>query len=112
MRKINLIRNMYYMGNDLVIMVQNDNGHIGSVVTGQPYLKDKNIHVTYNTWNKLGHKDDEVAKMYVQEAVLYLNSVVSCVCGIHIDNITKEEMKYILDWVKHDIKLMINELKE
>ena len=36
MRKIHLKRTMQWMGKDLVIHVQNENGHIGSVVIGQP----------------------------------------------------------------------------
>jgi len=91
------------MGNDLVICVQNENGHIGSIVTGEPYYKNKELHVTYNTWNRLSHKDDCVAKLYVEKAVKKYKCVVSCVCGIHLDNITKEEMNEIMVWVEKDL---------
>lgn len=104
MREICIKRTMEWMGKDLVIHIQNEKGHIGSVVTGQPYYKDEQIHVTFNTWNQLGHKDDIVATMYVKAAVLKYECVVTCVCGIHLDDITYEEMKEILDWVKGDIR--------
>ena len=57
MRKIHLKRTMQWMGKDLVIHVQNENGHIGSVVIGQPYLKGGETHVTMNIWNQVGHKE-------------------------------------------------------
>lgn len=103
MRSIQLKRQMYQMGNDLVICIQNENGHIGCVVTGEPYYKDNQLHITYNTWNRLSHKDDCVAKLYVEKAVQKYQCVVSCVCGIHLDQITNDEIKAIMDWVKQDL---------
>ena len=48
-------------------------------------------------------KDDIIANLYVKEAVLKYHCVVSCVCGIHLDDITNEEMQAIIEWVKEDI---------
>ena len=99
-------RTIEWMGKDLVIHIYNENGHIGSVVTGEPYIKENETHVTFNTWNQLGHKDDIVATMYVKAAVMKYHCVVSCICGIHLDHITPLEMQSIFNWVKEDIKTL------
>lgn len=51
MRENRMERTFKWMGNDLVICVYNQNAHIGSIVTGQPYIKENEVHVTLNTWN-------------------------------------------------------------
>ncbi len=104
MRDIKIKRNIMILGKDIVITVENENGHIGSVVIGEPYLKDRTTHVTMSTYNRLSHKDDIIARMYVQELVLKYHCVVTCVCGIHLDNITEEEINEIINWVKRDIE--------
>lgn len=110
MRRIKIKRTMHWMGNDLVICIQNENAHIGTTVIGQPYQKNHQTHVTMSTWNQLSHKDDAVAQLYVQQASLKLQSVVCCICGIHLDDITPEEMKAVMDWVENDLSLMDEEL--
>lgn len=107
MRKIHLKRTMQWMGKDLVIHVQNENGHIGSVVIGQPYLKGGETHVTMNIWNQVGHKDDHVAAIYVKAAVLKFQCVVTCICGIHLEDICTEEMNKIMKKVQEDINDML-----
>ena len=106
MRGICMKRTIEWMGKDLVIHIYNEHGHIGSVVTGEPYIKENETHVTFNTWNQLGHKDDIVATMYVKAAVMKYHCVVSCICGIHLDHITPLEMQAIFNWVKEDIKTL------
>lgn len=103
MRTIKLKRTMEWLGDDLVICVQNENGHIGAVVIGQPYQRDKETHVTLTTFNRIAHKDDEVARMYVKAAVIKYGCVVTCICGIHLDDITTIEMAKIMETVKVDI---------
>lgn len=112
MREICLKRTTQWMGKDLVIHVQNENGHIGSVVIGQPYIKEGQVHVTCNTFNCLTHKDDAVASMYVKALVKKYQCTVTCICGIHLDSITKEEMSAIIEWVKKDIQKMEEENHE
>lgn len=109
MRKITIKRTLHYLGKDLVIIVQNENGHIGTVVTATPYQKSGEFHVTFNTWNQLGHKDDVIAVQYAKAACLVKHCVVSCICGIHLDDITLEEMQSIQEWVQEDIQNMIHE---
>lgn len=110
MKKEQITRHMYWMKNDLIICIQNENGHIGSVVIGQPYFKNDAIHVTTQVWNQLTHKDELVAKMYVEAACKKLNTTVCCICGIHIDQITPQEIDEIMRYIKEDIQAMILEL--
>lgn len=104
MRKIQIKREMIQMGDDLVICIQNENGHIGSVVTGEPYVKNGKLHVTCNTFNRLSHKDDVIAMMYAKAAVIKYRCVVTCVCGIHLDDIDASEMQAIMSWCQDDIQ--------
>lgn len=104
MQKIHIERHIIKMKDDYLIYVQNENAHIGSVVIAMPYIKDNQVHVTLNTWNKLGHKDDQIASLYAKKLCQKTRQTVCCVCGIHIDHITQEEISSIMQWVKDDLE--------
>lgn len=107
MRKIKIDRKLIKMRNDLVITVQNENGHIGSVVTAYPYEKNGEIKVTLSMLNTLGHKDDEVAKRYAGTLAKFYNCTVTCICGIHLDDIAKDEIGNIMEQITQDIQKML-----
>lgn len=104
MRNTRIDRQIIKMGKDLVVTIQNENGHIGSVVTAYPYEKQGEIKVSLNVINTLGHKDDTVAIKYAKALAVRYNCVVTCICGIHIDDILQEEIVEILKFVDNDIR--------
>lgn len=113
MRELCLFRSMHWMQNQLIIHVGNQEGaHIGCCVLGEPYEKQGRVHVTLSTLNRLGHKDDVIAKEYVKAAVMSLEDCVCCICGIHYDDISEEEMQAVISWCQMDIKHMIKELED
>lgn len=89
------------IGEDLCVIISGgDNPHIGCVTLSvpRPSLADLNvISATTSVLNLIGHKDDEAAR-YVSHALSSkLNKNVVVTCGIHLDNITKEEIKITIE---------------
>ena len=96
-------REVIKMGNDYVILIQNENGHIGSVVTAYPCIRNGHETCSYNVINTLGHKDDEVAIHYASRICKKTRQVVTCICGIHYDDITKNQIQEVLNYMEKDI---------
>ncbi|MDS0525555.1 hypothetical protein NNC19_07690 [Clostridium sp. SHJSY1] len=99
--KINL--KAFVIGEDLcVILSGGDSPHIGTVTLSVP--RPSLTHSEFNSsttsvLNLIGHKDDEVAKYVSHILSSKLNKNVVVTCGIHVDNITIEEInitKYLL----------------
>lgn len=102
--KVNLMVND--MGSDLVVYIYNQNAHIGAVAVGDYDHKHKRASVSVIT--RLGHKDDAIAQ---EAAYLISKSTKKPVCviaGIHLDNITREEIAKILANTRIAIKELIN----
>lgn len=106
MRDIQMKRTMQSMGEDIVILLKGGRSHIGTQVTAIPYEKDGTWHVTLQMWNMLTHKDDVLAVPYARELALLSHHTVICICGIHIDAITPQEIAAVSAWCEADRRNM------
>ena len=94
------------MGSDLVVRIFNQDAHIGAVAIGDYDYEQKRASVSIVT--RLGHKDDTLAR---EAAYLLSKSIKRPVCviaGVHVDNITREEIDKILANTKIAINEIIN----
>ncbi|MBI6871126.1 hypothetical protein [Clostridium aciditolerans] len=99
------------IGEDLCVIISGgDSPHIGCVTLSvpRPSLADARVvSATTSLLNLVGHKDDEAAR-YVSHAISSrLNKNVVVTCGIHVDNITSEEIKVIMDLLKQLTDMLI-----
>lgn len=101
------------LGEDLCVIIAGGNSpHIGCVTLSVPRLSladTRVVSATTSVLNLVGHKDDEAAR-YVSHAISSgLNKNVVVTCGIHVDNITSEEIKVIMELLKHLTDMVIQE---
>lgn len=86
------------MGKDFSLAVYGgDTPHIGSVAmsTVRPSLTGVGNGVTTSVLNGIGHKDDIVAKLFAEAVAMKAKCVATCICGIHVDNISSEQIKIV-----------------
>jgi hypothetical protein len=94
------------MGSDLVVRIYNQDAHIGAVAIGDYDYEHERASVSVIT--RLGHKDDALAG---EAAYLLSKSIKRPVCviaGVHVDNITGEEIDKILANTRIAISEIIN----
>jgi len=94
------------MGSDLVVRIYNQNAHIGAVAIGDYDYEHERASVSVIT--RLGHKDDALAG---EAAYLLSKSIKRPVCviaGVHVANITGEEIDKILANTKIAISEIID----
>ena len=91
--------NVVQMGNDYTISIwDNTAGHIGCAVLSlaRPSLTETGISVTSSVLNRTGHKDDIIALKFAEAVAKKSGTCAVCTCGIHMDNITAEQIQEIL----------------
>jgi precorrin-6B methylase 1 len=84
----------YYLGNDLVVCIFNDNAHLGAVAVGEYDHESNRASVSLIT--RLGHKDDSIAQKAAYLISKSTKRPVCVVAGVHLDKITEEEIAQIL----------------
>lgn len=110
--KINM--KSFDIGEDLCVIISGgDKPHIGCVTLSVPRPSLSTHGVTSSTTsvlNLIGHKDDEAAKYVSHLLSSQLNKNVVVTCGIHVDNITHEEIEMIFDLLKTLADKLIQEI--
>ena len=85
------------MGKDLNISIYGgDTPHIGALALGipRPSLEDKNkISSSVSVLTITGHKEDVIVQKVAKVLSSSLNRTVVVSCGIHIDNITFNDIE-------------------
>lgn len=79
-----------YVGEGLLVRIYNEYAHIGAVAVGDYDHKEKRAFSSVITLP--GHRDDEVAKKQAHRIARHTMKPVCVVAGIHLDNITVEEI--------------------
>jgi hypothetical protein len=99
--RINIKLNAIEMGEDLcVIVTGGDKPHLGAVTVGSNNSES-------NTFCFPHHKEDSVTRLLYSVITETFNKNVVVCCGIHIDNIAKEEISSVISLCSE----MIMELK-
>ena len=81
------------IGKDLIICIFNGGGHLGAVAVADYSHEEDRASTSVLT--RLGHKDDAVAYNAAYKLCKRLKKPVCAIAGIHLDNITDEEIAVI-----------------
>ncbi len=82
-----------WVGKDLIICIFNEGGHLGAVAVADYSFEEDRASTSVLT--RLGHKDDGIAYSAAYKLCKKLRKPVCAIAGIHLDNITTEEIAVI-----------------
>ncbi len=83
------------MGQDFLVLIYNRNAHLGAVSVSEFDVRVGRNSVS--TITLLGHKDDALSREAAYSIGKATKKNISVVAGVHIDNITPEEISRALD---------------
>ena len=110
----NLTCDIVQMGKDYTLCVYGgDHPHVGAVVmsVARPSLTRTGVGVTSSVLTGLGHKDDMVAKWFAEEIAKRKECTVVCSCGIHVDDITAEQIQIVTEKCRLLLQKIVEEIK-
>lgn len=96
------------LGNDLVVCIFNSAAHIGAVAIGEYDFEHNRASVSVVT--RLGHKDDAIAQKAAYLISKSTRKPVCVIAGVHLDNITIDEINKIMENVTPLIDKFIQQL--
>ena len=83
-----------FIGNDLIVRLFNSREHVGAVALSEYHPAEKRTSTSVLT--RYGHRDDSIAHMAAYRICRRLKKPVCAIAGIHLDDITKEEIEQIV----------------
>ncbi len=94
-----------FMGDDILISVRGgDKPHIGTTVLAVPrpsLTGDGTVSTTSSVLNVTGHKDEDICRILAEKASKKYGVTVVCVGGFHIDGISAEQIKEVLEAIRN-----------
>jgi len=82
------------IGTDLLVNLFNSQAHIGAVAVAEFSAAENRASTSIIT--RFGHKDDQIAGAAAHALCKHLRKPVCVIAGIHLDNITQEEIELIV----------------
>ena len=96
-----LMASAAYVGEDILICVQGgERPHLGCVVQAVPRLSlkgDGKAGATSSVLNLTGHKDEFLCRRIAERVCRDTGKVVVCTGGFHLDGISEEAIREVLD---------------
>lgn len=100
-----------HLGTQLVVCVSGGSTpHIGSVTLAspRPSLTGAGTSATSSVLNLPGHKDEAIGRPLAELLAARFGTTVCCICGIHIDDATPEDIASC-ETLGHDIATFLIE---
>ncbi|NDV21199.1 hypothetical protein [Desulfovibrio sp. JC022] len=112
--RFTLVMTIEHMGKDLnVSLYGGDDPHIGAVALAVPHAGLRNrekIDASVSLLTVCGHKEDELARKFSYELASTFNCTVSVVCGIHLENATRQEITDVLETAHQMLEQALKDL--
>ena len=83
------------LGSDLVVSIYNENAHIGAIAVSEYDHRENRTSTSVIT--RLGHKDDAIAQKAAYLISKYTKRPSCVIVGVHLDDITEEEIRKFLE---------------
>ena len=103
------------MGKDYTLAVYGgDAPHVGSVVmaTARPSLTGEGVSVTSSVINGIGHKDEEVGRIFAETVAKAKFCTAVCSCGIHVDDIRPEQIAVVMEGCKRLLGQVVDSIQQ
>ena len=95
-----IIANIFPLGSDYIIILQGPGEHLGAVSLGESYERKaikKEYSASVSTITTYGHRDNKITESLAYTLSKNLKKNFLVIGGIHLDQISKNQLKDIIE---------------